>query len=102
MSQHGDHSTTPDQDEFTTQCIKAIEDYRGQSITKWEAITPILDALQSATASMNSGQRSTAGGTYLGMLDKHNRFVTGAQTQGLQRLTAYNEENHNPKADFVG
>ena len=101
MSQHGDHGTTPNQEEFTTQCIKAIEDYRGQSITRWETITTISDALLSATASTNSGQRSTARGTYLGMLDEHDRLVTRAQTRGLQRLVAYNEEMTTPKPTLL-
>src|ERR1700722_6053159 len=69
MSQDGDRVATSSPEEHTAQCIKAIEDYRGRNITKWKAIAQILSALESATASTNSEQRSTAGETYLAMLD---------------------------------
>src|ERR1700729_1248273 len=60
-----------DQEEHVANCLKAIEDYRGQNISKWEAITQISTTIQSVTASTDNKQRSTAGDTYLAMLDEH-------------------------------
>jgi hypothetical protein len=71
MSDHGTQTETPIQQGHVTNCLKAIENYREQNISKWEAVTQISTAIQSATANMDNEQRSTAGDTYLAMLDEH-------------------------------
>jgi hypothetical protein len=71
MSEHGNQSNTPNQEGHVSNCLKAIKDYRKQNISKWEAVTQISSAIQSTTARMDSKQRSTAGDTYLAMLDEH-------------------------------
>ena len=72
MSEHGNQienqTETPNQGGHIADCLKAIEDYRGQSISKWEAVTKISTAIQSTTPSTDNEQRSTAGDTYIAML----------------------------------
>jgi len=80
MSEHGSQTGSPVLDESVVNGLKAVEDYRSQSISKWEAITQIASAIQSTTASMDSEQRSTAGDTYLAMLDEHDQLLAKAST----------------------
>ena len=86
MSDYGDNAQT-NQDEHIINCIKSFDDYRGQRIDKWEAITQISAAIQSATASTDIKQRSTARGTYLTMLDEHDRLLAGASSHRYQGLS---------------
>ena len=78
MSKHGNQTETPNQEGHVANCLKAIEEYRGQSISKWEAISQISAAIQSTTAGTDNEQRSTTGDTYLAMLDEHDRLLAGA------------------------
>jgi len=86
MSQNGSQVGSPspgvDGSEDIANCLKAIEDNRGQHISKWEAISKITSAIQSITASMDDEQRLTARSTYLAMLDEHNRLLTQASLRG--------------------
>src|SRR5882762_8559881 len=102
MSEHEDRDESPSQYEHISSCIKAIDDYRGQNISKWEAITQISNALQSTTASTDSEQRTTAGGTYLAMLDEHDQMLAGAGSRGRQRLNYTAGENEEHQEEFVG
>jgi hypothetical protein len=56
MSKHEDQTGPPTEEDHVVNCIKAIDDYRGQNISKWEAVTQISAAIQSATASMDNKQ----------------------------------------------
>ena len=103
MSEHEDQVESPSQEEHVSNCIKAINDYRGQNISKWEAITQISSALQSATASTDNEQRATAGGTYLAMLDEHDRTLTGASSRGFQgRDQIEGESNEQEEQELAG
>src|ERR1700720_2378746 len=98
MSQDGDQVATSSPDEPSSQCIKAVEDYRGRNITKWKAIAQISSALESATASTNSKQRSTMGETYLAMLDEHDRGLARASTWGFRD----NDDDLDREKEFNG
>jgi hypothetical protein len=102
MSEHGNQSETPNQEEHVSDCLKAIEDYRGQNISKWEAISQISAAIQSATASTDNEQRSTAGDTYLAMLDEHDRLLTRASSRGHPGTGPYGEETYDQQEEFNG
>jgi len=82
MSKHEDQDESPSQYEHISSCIKAIDDYWAQNISKWEVITQISNSLQLTTASMDSKQRTTARGTYLAMLDKHDQMLAGTGSHG--------------------
>jgi hypothetical protein len=41
MSEHGSQTGSPIPDKSIVNCLKAVKDYRSQSISKWEAITPL-------------------------------------------------------------
>lgn len=64
MSKNGDHRETSVQDEGVTDCLKAVENYRGNHISKWDAISQITTSIRSSTASTYDEQRASAGGTY--------------------------------------
>jgi hypothetical protein len=66
-----DQTGSLNEEEHVDKCIKAVNDYREQHINKWEAVTQISTAIQSATASMDNEQQATAGGIYLVMLNEH-------------------------------
>jgi len=83
MSQHGSQTSSPVPDESVTTCLRAVEDYRGQGISKWEAVTQIASAINSSTAGTDNEQRSTAGDTYLAMLDEHDQLLAKASARGL-------------------
>ena len=77
------------------ECLKAVEDYRGQRISKWDAIAQISAAISDATVSTNSEQRATTGGTYLAMLNEHEETLTNAhicRRQGRGRDDRENSE----------
>jgi hypothetical protein len=61
MSENGNQSQTSTQDEHVVDCVRAVEDYRGQQINKWEVIMQISTAIHFATASVNDEQRTTTG-----------------------------------------
>jgi hypothetical protein len=86
MSIHEDQTEPHIEGDHTDDCIKAVDDYRGQSISKWEAVTQISAAIRSATASTDNEQRASAGGTYLTMLDEHDQSLDNARSRGLQGL----------------
>jgi hypothetical protein len=65
-------------------------------------ITQISNALQSTTASTDSEQRTTAGGTYLAMLDEHDQMLAGASSRRRQRLNYTAGENEEHQEEFVG
>ena len=75
-------ASTSTQVDHVTDCLKAVEEYRGRQISKWDAIAQVSTAIASATASMNSEQRAAAGGTYLAMLDEHDRTLANAHIRG--------------------
>src|SRR6202050_1582397 len=94
MSEHGSQPEfeSPNQDGHVANCLKAIDEYRGRNISKWEAITQISTAIQSATASTDNEQRSTAGDTYLAMLDEHDRLLTSAGSRGQHGIEQDSDE----------
>ena len=102
MSEHGNQTETPNQEGHVADCLKAIEDYKGQSISKWEAITQISTAIRSATASTDNEQRSTAGDTYLAILDEHDRLLTGASARGQSGAEPDDEEVYDRQEEFNG
>ena len=102
MTEHEIQTETPNQEGHITDCLKAIEDYRGQSISKWEAISQISAAIRSTTASTDNEQRSTAGDTYLVMLNEHDRLLAGANAQGQTGVEPYNEEVYDRQEEFNG
>ena len=93
---------TPNQEGHVANRLKAIEDYRGQSISKWEAISQICTAIWSTTASTDNKQRSTAGDTYLAMLDKHDWLLARASTQGQSGVKPYDKEVYECQGEFNG
>jgi hypothetical protein len=97
MSEHGNQTGTPNQEQHVADCLKAIEDYRRQSISKWEAISQISTTIRSTTASTDNKQRSTAGDIYLAMLDEHDRLLAGASAQGQSGVEPYNKEVYDIK-----
>ena len=102
MSQHGSQIGSPIPDKNIDNCLKAVEDYRSQDITKWEAITQIASAIQSATASTDNEQRSTAGSTYLAMLDEHDQLLANASARGRRQPEPSAERNSAYEEDFNG
>ena len=86
MVEHADQSQTQAsisaQADHVVECVKAVTDYRGNQISKWDAIAQISTAISSATANTNEEQHAAAGGTYLAMLDEHNRILAGAHGRG--------------------
>ena len=86
MVEHGDLSQTQvsssAQTDHVMECVKAIVDYRGNQISKWGAIAQIYAAISSATASTNEEQQATTGGTYLAMLDEHDRILASVHACG--------------------
>jgi hypothetical protein len=87
-----DEAGSPAPDESVTNCLQAVEDYRGQHISKWEAISKIATTIQSTTASTDNEQQTTAGDTYLAMLDKHNSLLSKASNRGHLEHQQDNEE----------
>ena len=108
MSQDGHHGSrtgSPIPNESVANCLKAVESYRGQNISKWEAITRIASAIQSATASTDDEQRTTTGDTYLTMLNEHNCLLAKASARGLQNHeqdTGQHEGNEVSEENFDG
>jgi hypothetical protein len=58
MSENGDEILTTAPEEHVANCVKAVGDYRGQKIGKWEAVSRISTAIQSANVSTDSEQRT--------------------------------------------
>jgi hypothetical protein len=56
MSEHEDQTEPPTEEDHVVDCIKAVDDYRGQNISKWEAVSQISAAIRSATASTDNEQ----------------------------------------------
>jgi hypothetical protein len=102
MPDHENQAKTPTEEDHVIECIKAIDDYRGQNISKWEAVTQILSSIRSATPSMDIDQRVTAGGTYLAMLDEHDQTLINAGSWGRQGLEQNNNENNEQEEDADG
>jgi len=102
MSEHGNETQTSTQDELVANCIRSVDDYRGQRINKWEAITRISAVIQSSTASTDIKQRTTAGGTYLAMLDEHEWLLAGARSRGYQGLGRFEFPDQEQEEDSSG
>jgi hypothetical protein len=100
MVEHGDQSqtqtSTSAQTDHVAECVKAVTDYRGNRIDKWGAITQISAAISSAATSTNEGQRAAAGGTYLAMLDEHDRLLASAHARGRRGAEAYDSDDSEP------
>jgi hypothetical protein len=81
MSDHEDQ-TEPRSTEgdLTVDCVKAVDEYRGENISKWEAVSQISASIQSATASTDIGQSASTGETYLTMLNEHDQSLVDAST----------------------
>jgi hypothetical protein len=92
MSQNESRTGSPIPDESVTNCLKAVEDYRSQQVSKWEAISQIAAAIQSITPSTDVEQWSTAGSTYLAMLDEHDNLISRASNRGQYNHGQDNEE----------
>ncbi|KIM75261.1 hypothetical protein PILCRDRAFT_92227 [Piloderma croceum F 1598] len=45
MSEDEDQTGPPTEEEHIVNCIKAVDNYRGQHISKWEAVTQISGAI---------------------------------------------------------
>jgi len=97
-----DQVESPVQEEHIVNCIKSIDDYRGQNISKWEAVLQISSALQLATASMDIEQRTTARRTYLTMLDEHDQMLTSASAHGGQGPNQIEDGNNEQEEEFIG
>ena len=99
MVEHGDLSQTQvsssAQTDHVAECVKAIADYRGNRISKWAAIAQISTAISSATT-MNKEQQATAGGTYLTMLDEHDRIVASTHARGRREANRYDNDDGEP------
>ena len=91
MSENGDQHEPSVQDEGVTDCLKAVENYRGSHISKWDAISQITTAIRSSTASTDDEQRASAGGTYLAMLDEHDNLLARASNRGQQGGDQYED-----------
>ena len=78
MSEHESQTEPSTEESHVTECIKAVDDYRGQNISKWEAVTQISATIRSTTASTDNKERETAGETYLAMLDEFDRTLISA------------------------
>jgi hypothetical protein len=85
MNQNESQIGTPSPGEGVANCLKAVEDYRGNHISKWEAVSQIATAIGSDTASTDDEQRTTAGSTYLAMLDQHDSLLIRASNRGQLR-----------------
>src|SRR5882762_3600535 len=59
-------------------------------------------AIQSATASTDDEQRSTAGGTYLAMLNEHDQLLAKASSQGFRRAEPEDERGSTFEEEFNG
>ena len=99
MVEHGDQtqSSSSTQDIHIAECLKAVEDYRGQRISKWDAVERVTTAIASASASTTREQRAAAGETYLGMLDEHDRALADAHNRGRQRHGRDDSEPSEPE-----
>jgi hypothetical protein len=78
MSQNGSQIGTPAQSEGATECLRAVKNYRGSHISKWDAVSKIAAAIGSDTASLNGDQQTSMGNTYLAMLDQHDSLLARA------------------------
>ena len=94
--------STSAQADHVAECVKAVTDYRGNRINKWGAITQISAAISSATTSTNEEQRATSGGTYLAMLDEHDRILASAHARGRCGAEAYDSDNDEPNENPSG
>src|SRR5882762_5689707 len=94
MSEYEDQAQTPTEENHVSEFIKAVDNYRGQNISKWEAVSQILSSIRSTTASTDIDQRATAGGTYLAMLNEHDQALINAGSRGLQGLEQNRNENN--------
>ena len=80
MSQNGSRTGSPAPDVSINNCLQTVEDYRSQTLTKWEAITQIASTIQASSTGTNVEQRSAAGATYLAMLNEHDELLAKAST----------------------
>jgi hypothetical protein len=108
MSQHGVSTTTTTPEDSTATpedhiaiCVKAVIDYRGQEIGKWEAISRILGAIESTASSTDIEQRTAAGETYLAMLDEHDRLLSKASSRGMQGSNQVEDEDRGSEENLV-
>jgi hypothetical protein len=102
MSKYENQAETHTDKDHVSECIKAVDNYRGQNISKWESITQILSSIRSATASTDIDQQATAGGTYLAMLDEHDQTLINASSRGRQGLEQNSNENNEQEEDADG
>jgi len=95
MVEHVDQTqaSASTQIDHVADCLKAVEEYRGRRISKWDAIAQVSTAIASASASTNSEQRAAAGGTYLAMLDEHDRTLANAHIRGRPELRRDDSEH---------
>ena len=106
MVEHADQSqtqaSTSGQADHVAECVKAVTDYRGNQISKWDAIAQISAAISSATASTNEEQHAAAEGTYLTMLDEHDRILAGAHGRGRRGAEPFDSDDEEPNEDPAG
>ena len=92
-------SSHSSQVDHVAECIKAVDDYRGQQISKWNTVVQITVAISSAIAGMNSMQHAATGGTYLVMLDEHDQVLTNAHVHGRQGPHRNDDDNGEHRED---
>jgi hypothetical protein len=81
MSDHEDQTEPRStKGDLTVDCVKAIDNYGGENISKWEAVSQISASIQSATASTDIGQSTSTGEIYLTMLNEHDQLLVDAST----------------------
>jgi hypothetical protein len=76
--------SSPIPTDITAACLEAIEQFEAGSISKWEAISQVFQALEadSESAISTPEQRARAGESYLEMLENHENQLAKAQARG--------------------
>ncbi len=74
------------------KCTAAVEEYRGNKISKIRAISSILDGISEAASITDQDQRDQAAGSYLGMLDQHDISRVQAASRGSRDISGEREQ----------
>ena len=99
MSEHGSQTGSPVPDKSVINCLKAVKDYRSQSISKWEAITPLsnqplLEAhILQCSMNMTSYSPRQALKDFDNPNQMENRIVSSKKTL-MERLNPPHEADH--------
>src|ERR1700759_1927241 len=95
-----ENPSTPISTDITTACLEAVKKFENNSISKWEVILQIFQALEGDTVFSTADQRAGVGESYLQMLQNHEQQISQAQTRGqnLQHSSRSMEPEPEPES----